>query len=206
MKTAFIDLDGCLIPSKFSREVPKLIARYAVTYLGYDPSSALVRCKEEYKKHGTNLEAFVVQGLDIDPDHYNSHIHRTLPYHTLRKDLELRSSLSKVPARKFVFTNADITHAKRCLERTGLSSCFEDVIGYETLRDVYAGIGTPCKPKDAAMILAMNHAGILYPQDAVLFDDASRNVFMAKRCGAEGVMVNDREALPSVLKNYFLEV
>ncbi len=70
----------------------------------------------------------------------------------LHPDPELRAAIQAIPARKFIFTNADANHAKRVLEAVGLQGLFDGII------DVHA-IAPYCKPMPEAFELALKAAG-----------------------------------------------
>ena len=189
INTMFIDLDGCLITPKLTRSVPNKIASYAVKYLKYDTGRAAVQCREEYRRNGTNLEGFLQHGHVIDTDHYHDYIHGSLPYsHHLQDMPRMRRVLQTIPADKYVFTNADKKHTEKCLELTGLTDCFKDIICYETLEALHQGPCTACKPKTVAMTLALQHTQA-DPLTSLVFDDQARNVHMAMDYGVRGVLV-----------------
>lgn len=195
INTLFIDLDGCLVTPKLTRSIPNKVAQYAIKYLKYDVGTAGTRCREAYRRHGTNLEAFMREGHEIDPDHYHAFIHSSLPYRMhLTSDPRLKRVLDTIPITKYVFTNANRAHAERCLEMTGLAGCFNGIIGFETLRDMYDGPYTACKPKHVAMQLALRHANA-DPITSLLFDDQPRNVHMGMDCGVRSILIGNSDAV-----------
>lgn len=195
INTFFIDLDGCLITSNLTKSVPNRIAQYAVKYLKYDTGTAAQKCRNAYRINGTNLEGFLREGHDIDPDHYHAFIHGNLSYTThLSKMPEVQRILDGIPVKKFVFTNADVKHATTCLELTGLETCFDGIIGYETLMDLYDGPYTACKPKYASMKLAIHYAHAT-SGESLFFDDQPRNVHMGMDCGVRSVLVGHDDPL-----------
>lgn len=195
INTFLIDLDGCLIPSTLTRSIPNRVAQYAVKYLGYDVGIAAHRCREAYRRNGTNLEGFLREGHVVDADHYHAFIHGQLNYRThVQKMPELKKVLNAIPVEKYVFTNADVHHAQTCLDVAGLDSCFDGIIGYETLQAMYDGPYTACKPKHIAMALALQHAKA-DPLTTLLFDDQPRNVHMGMDCGVRSVLVGETDIL-----------
>ena len=53
-------------------------------------------------------------------------MHGKLPYEKLiHKDEALRKMLLILPFPKYIFTNADIKHAERCLGLLGIRDCFK---------------------------------------------------------------------------------
>lgn len=189
INTLFIDLDGCLVSPKLTRSIPNRVAQYAVKYLKYDVGTAAAKCREAYRRNGTNLEGFLREGHDVDPDHYHAFIHTQLPYRVhLEKLPRMNRVLNAIPASKFVFTNADAAHTERCLGMTNLADCFDGIICFETLQGMYDGPFTACKPKHVAMELALRHAGA-EPRTSLLFDDQPRNVHMGMDCNVRSVLI-----------------
>lgn len=192
-RTILVDLDNCLVKTKATNAIPFRIAKFAVDRLGFDAFTAAAQCKRMYEKYGTNLEAFWAEGYDVDPFEYHAAVHGFTPYHTIEKKTELRTILDAIPVEKFIFTNADVTHAEKMLDATGLRGCFEGIIGFETLQSEYNGPLTACKPKKEAMRLAMKFARAR-PETTVFFDDAPRNVRMGMEYGVRSVQVGMRDA------------
>ena len=206
INTVFIDLDGCLVPQKLTRSVPNKVAQYAVKYLKYNLGTSAVKCREAYRRNGTNLEGFLRQGHEIDPDHYHDFIHGGLPYTYHLHDMpQLRRMLHTIPVDKYVFTNADRKHTQRCLELTGLKECFKDIICFETLQAMYDGPYTVCKPKTLAMEFAIRYAAA-DTLTSLVFDDQARNIHMSMDYGVRAVLVGEDdpsceyyERIPSLL-------
>lgn len=72
------------------------------------------------------LECVQVQGYQIDYEDWHHDVHGLLPYSKLiHKDPELRQILQSLPYPKFIFTNADIKHAKTVLGILGIQDLFE---------------------------------------------------------------------------------
>jgi FMN phosphatase YigB (HAD superfamily) len=67
--------------------------------------------------------------------------------------------LDSIPLPKYLFTNADVAHAARCLELLGLASCFQRVIAFEDVMAaaeaeglVHHGCPVVCKPNRQARV------------------------------------------------------
>lgn len=195
MRVALFDLDGCLVraPQVF-HQTPHRIAEYAVRYLKFRPETARDRCVRLYQDYGTNLEGFLAKGYDVDIEHYHNFVHGGLPYHLLSPQPDTADMLCTTfgEHRRWIYSNADARHVDTVLARTRLAPYIDGIVCFETLMHVYdtAHIHgpTPCKPKDVSFALTMRHVGC-EPRDVVLFDDMERNVAMAVRGGARGVLV-----------------
>ena len=130
-------------------------------------------------------------------------MHATLPLETmLRPDPAVRSVLASLPQRLLIFTNADRAHAVRCLELLELRDLFpdaeKDIICFETILDAASASGlvrrgrpVVAKPSDAAVLLALAHAGVAPGEEATVafFDDSARNVAACAAAGVASVLV-----------------
>ena len=92
-------------------------------------------------------------GFTIDYDDWHKECHHFLDYQELLKpDPELKALLDGIPLKKWVFTNADKTHAEEALAALGLAECFDGVIHFESVMEAAAreGLlsdgGVLCKP------------------------------------------------------------
>ena len=78
------------------------------------------------KGHCEQLHASQVQGYQIDYDDWHAKVHGDLPYEELvYPDPKLRKILETLPYPKFIFTNADIAHARKVLGIMGVEDLFE---------------------------------------------------------------------------------
>lgn len=202
-RIVLVDLDGCLVVApSLSRHVTRRVSKYAVEHLGFHAGTAATRCAESYEKHGTSLEGFLVDGYDVDPAHYHAAVHGTLPYESVPKaSRDLVATLRRRSCPVWVFTNADLLHADAVLGMAGLLDCVDGVIGFETLMAAYDGSSGPtaCKPKRAAIQLALRHVGCDDPRTAVFFDDAQRNVAMGLAEGVPSFLVSERAPIETFL-------
>lgn len=143
-------------------------------------------------------------GYKIDYDDWHEFVHGTLPYDEyLRPDPKLKSILDSIPVAKFIFTNADIRHAERCLDILGLRSCFQDIICFESIMEAALQQGLAhkdpqregqiapviCKPNRHAFHLALKQADNAEIATTAFFDDSTRNITSAHKMGIFSVLV-----------------
>lgn len=202
-----IDLDDTLYYCpEMSKQVAKNIQCYMVEHLGVSAHEVEEVSYGLYKSFGTTLAGLVHSGYSIDYHHWHDHVHGTLDYEKyLKPDPALKTMLNSIPVPKYVFTNADLKHAERCLNILGLEDCFRDVICFETIMDMWDTKssdhmdahkmsndrgGVMCKPHPKAMELALEHAGVRHPGLAVFFDDSARNITSAHKSGVHSILVN----------------
>lgn len=86
--------------------------------------------------------------------------------------------LLSLPLPKYVFTNADRTHAATCLRLLGIADCFDGVICFEEVMEAAAEAGLArhgrpvvCKPNRQAFEIALRLAGGGEPGTTLWLDD-----------------------------------
>lgn len=198
----FIDLDDTLYHNP---HVPEQITRNMGTYVRRILSENGRRDITEddatkygynlYRTHGSTLVGLQTQGYHVDLEDWCTHVYKTLPYRTLfPRDDALRSALERVPIPLYVFTNAHEKYARTVLDHLSLTSCFRDVIGFETIQSyakrVYLfekgeeGIlRCVCKPDRIAFEAALQCAGNPDPTRCLFVDDRASNVESASEMG-----------------------
>ena len=78
------------------------------------------------KTRDDGCAGLVQNGYQIDFDDWHAYVHGTLPYEEfLGEDSAMRALLQSIPLPKWVFTNADRTHAERCLRLMGIADLFQ---------------------------------------------------------------------------------
>jgi pyrimidine 5'-nucleotidase len=146
-------------------------------------------------------------GYEIDFDDWHDYVHARLPYSKhLSPNSKLRNLLDSITIPKYIFTNADAKHADICLSLLGLQGAFNGIICFESIMAdaraqgmVHDNKPVVCKPSHAAFRLALQAAGGYEPEEAVFFDDSTRNVTSAKRIGIYSVLVGRRGAVDCVM-------
>lgn len=193
------DLDDTLYRSSvIAPLVLKGIHGYMTRHLNFSEEEAVSSATELYIKHGTTLAGLMASGHKIDYDHWHSEIHYSLlPYASLlQPDPALREMLFSMDLPKYVFTNADKTHADICLQRLGIQDCFKGVFHFEFLAEAsHAVEAAPpgprpiiCKPSAAAYELVFKRLGVA-AEEVLFFDDSARNIRGAHELGVMTVMV-----------------
>jgi putative hydrolase of the HAD superfamily len=181
--TFFFDLDETLYPpgSGLWAEVRARINAYLHERMGF-PLDQVESLRENYfREYGTTLRGLQAHH-QVDMDDYLEFVHDVPIQQYLHPDPELRLAIQKIPARKFIFTNASANHANRVLETLGLKELFNGII------DVHV-IYPFCKPMPEAFALALQAAGSPDPHTCVLLDDQRRITRAAGQLGMYSVLV-----------------
>ncbi|KAF5838196.1 HAD-like domain-containing protein [Dunaliella salina] len=132
------------------------------------------------------LLEFQASGYQINYDDWHSKVHAPLDYQSmLHPDVLLREILCSIDLPKYILTNADTAHARKCLDRIGIRDCFEAVFDFEWAQSAGKEQGaispeTPllCKPQPKIYELALKAINCK-AEDVIFFDDSVRNVTSA---------------------------
>lgn len=136
-----------------------------------------------FHQYGTTLRGLQIE-YSVDIDAYLEFVH-DVPLETIiQPNPKLDLILSKMPQRKWVFTNASATHAKRVLDLLGVAPHFEEIV------DIYA-ITPHCKPEVEAFHSALAVIGEK-PEHCLLVDDSPPNLETAQSLGMQTISIGTR--------------
>ena len=177
------DLDNCLYPASTGlfALIDERMGAYIQRLLDCDPVEAKRVQKAHFHEHGTTL-AGLMREQGVDPHHFLDDVH-AIPLDRVSQDERLASSLSRLPGRKFVFTNGDAPYARRVLQAIGIDTHFDQ------LHDIHASDLRP-KPDPYGYRLLCERFGI-DPAQALLADDMVQNLAPAKALGMTTVWVDN---------------
>ena len=116
--TIFFDLDETLYPSSSGLwlAIRERINAFMHERMGFPPEQIEALREEYFREYGTTLRGLQAN-YSVDMDEYLAFVH-DLPLEAhLHPDPELRGVIEALPARKFIFTNADCAHANRVTGR-----------------------------------------------------------------------------------------
>ena len=177
------DLDNCLYPASTGlfALIDERMGAYIQRLLDCDPVEAKRVQKAHFHEHGTTL-AGLMREQGVDPHHFLDDVH-AIPLDRVGQDERLASALSRLPGRKFVFTNGDAPYARRVLQAIGIDGHFDE------LHDIHASDLRP-KPDPYGYRLLCERFGI-DPAQALLADDMVQNLAPAKALGMTTVWVDN---------------
>jgi putative hydrolase of the HAD superfamily len=117
---------------------------------------------------------------NVDPHDFLAQVH-DVDIEVLRPHPELGDLISRLPGRKYIFTNADAPYANRVLERLGLTDVFD------AMHDIHAldYVPKPQAPAYANLCGALD----IRPDRAIFFEDMARNLAPAKAIGMTTVWI-----------------
>jgi putative hydrolase of the HAD superfamily len=181
--TFFFDLDETIYPHSAGlwEVIGGRITRYMIERVGI-PQDKVMELRDKYfLEYGTTLRGLQANH-SIDMKDYLAFVHDVPLEKYISPNPALPVIIEAIPARKYIFTNADANHANRVLNYLGLRNLFAGII------DVHV-IAPYCKPMPEAFTLALKFAGNPQPKDCVLLDDQGRVTRAAKSVGMYTILV-----------------
>jgi len=169
------DLDNTLYPadSCLFAQIEWRMTEFVQARLGLDVEEARRVQKTYYREHGTTLTG-LMRLHNVDPEAYLAFVH-DIDVSVLERDAALAQALSRLPGRRFVFTNGCRHHASRVLERLALAHLFEDLWDIRT-------IAFRPKPDPDSYRAVLGRAGAAGSRSA-MFDDTACNLLPAHALG-----------------------
>lgn len=175
------DLDNTLYPrhSNLFAQIDEKIRDYVRKALDVDHYVAQDIQKNYYRKYGTTL-AGLMREHDINADEFLEFVH-DIDHSPIEPDPALGAAIMQLPGRKFIFTNGSRRHAEKVAARLGVGDHFEDIF------DIAAANLVP-KPERETYERFVNRFDV-YPQQAAMFEDLSRNLVVPKSIGMRTVLI-----------------
>ena len=180
------DLDNTLYDIKLSlfKRVSIRITQYIINYFGITKNEALKLQRELYLKYGLTLRGLIVE-KKIEPQDFLKYVH-DVEFPELKIDNELKSLLSKLKGKKYIYTNASYQHAKNILTLLGVMEEFEYILDIEA---------TDFIPKpNIESYQIMKKKLCLRNKDmekAIFVEDTARNLVPAKNLGMSTVWMEN---------------
>src|SRR5260221_5501001 len=121
------DLDNTLYPADTGlfAQIDARMRAFVADRLGVDLDEARTIQKSYYREHGTTLNG-LMRMTAVDPEAYLAFVH-DIDLSLLLPDPRLKSAVTRLPGRRYVFTNGCRHHAARVLDRLSLSHFFHEI-------------------------------------------------------------------------------
>ena len=168
--------------------INRAMTEYVQTQLGLDPDAAGALRQEYWSRYGATLLG-LMRHHAVDPRHFLWHTHQfpELGRMLVREPL-LRSTLRRLPGRKFVFSNAPVHYSRAVLKALAIADLFDAVFCIERTR---------FRPKpDVHGFLRVVRANQLRPQRCIMVEDTLVNLRTAKKLGMKTVWVSRERCAP----------
>jgi putative hydrolase of the HAD superfamily len=179
--TWIFDLDNTLYPAACDlfAQIDVKMGAYISELLSCDLTEARRVQKDYFHEYGTTL-AGLMRHHEVDPHDYLDYVH-DIDVSVVMPDERMARALEVLPGRKIVYTNGSDGHARRVMERLGITHLFEGIF------DVLASDFIP-KP-DPGAFSAMVEAYAIDTGDAVMVEDLAKNLLPAHELGITTVWV-----------------
>ena len=179
--TWLFDLDNTLYPpqSGFMGEIEQRMTAFVERLTGLPREDAYRLQKTYLADYGLTLRGLIAHH-GVDPADFHAIFH-DMSLDVIAHDPVLLAGIERLPGRRLIFTNADDIHARRVLDRLGLSHLFEAIFdiaaaGYEPKPD----------PRTFARIV---EAHAIDPARTAFFEDSPHNLAPANVLGMTTVLV-----------------
>ena len=169
------DLDNTLYPADagIQQQTDARMPDYIMRHFSVDYPTARKIQKDFYMKYGTTLSG-LIQEHQIDPHHYWDYIF-DIDYAALKHDLAFAEALSRLPGRKYIYTNSPKSHAQKVLDAMGVTGHFSGIFDL-TAADF---ISKPQIQSYQKMTAYFN----IDPARSLFMDDVARNLVTAAQMG-----------------------
>jgi pyrimidine 5'-nucleotidase len=188
ISTIFFDLDDTLYPATNGLWplIRDRIGLFMLERLMIPADEVQPLRHKLFKEYGTTLRGLQLN-YTFDVADFLAFVHDVPLAEHLQPDPLLQTVLQNLPARKFIFTNADVNHARRVLRILQIEQCFDGIIDVVAL-DPY------CKPMPQSFKIAMVAAGEPDPHKCAMIDDIPRTTRAAREQGLFAILYGTNES------------
>jgi putative hydrolase of the HAD superfamily len=188
--TLFFDLDDTLYPPSAGLwlAIKERMNMYMRERLCIPENDVPVLREQYFKMYGTTLRG-LQERHKVDKDEFLAYVHDLPLKDFLVPNLVLRRVISSLPTRNLIFTNADVSHAKRVLTAIQLDDLFDTIV------DVNA-VAPYCKPMPESFAIAMDLADEPDPRKCVMIDDLPRTTRAALQVGMASLLYGSEIPTP----------
>lgn len=180
-ETWVFDLDNTLYSGVHGlfEQIDRRMKAYLAQFLDIDETAAYRVQKSYFKDYGTTLRGMMLNHA-MDPKPYLDFVH-DIDISAIPPAPELNAQLTRLSGRKVIFTNADLPHVERVLNRLGITDHFDAVF------DIYNADFIP-KPEPDVYDTLVKRLDF-DPTRAVMVEDIARNLEPAAKLGMATVWV-----------------
>jgi putative hydrolase of the HAD superfamily len=175
------DLDNTLYPRHCDlfAQIDWKMTDYVADLLDMTKSDARLLQKKLYRSHGTTLRG-LMECYSVDPHDFLHKVH-DIDYSPVEPNPALGDLIAALPGRKHIFTNGDVPHARRTIDRLGIADHFHQIF------DIVASDMVP-KPAESPYLRFLESHDV-DPRKAAMFEDMPRNLDVPKNLGMRTVLV-----------------
>ncbi|MCC7116899.1 MAG: pyrimidine 5'-nucleotidase [Anaerolineales bacterium] len=183
--TIFFDLDDTLYPAQVGlwAAIKERMNVYLREKLQIPMEEIPLLREKYYLQYGTTLRG-LQEHHQVNTAEFLAFVHDLPLQDFLTPNPLQREIIAALPARRLIFTNADIPHAQRTLTQLNLLDLFSEIV------DINA-VAPHCKPMPQAFETALRLVGETDPTRCVMIDDLSRTTQAARRVGLKSILYNE---------------
>lgn len=183
LKFILFDLDNTLYPRSCGLfdHIDHLINRYLEEEVKIPTDEVDARRRAYLEAHGTTLNGLIMHHK-VDPHDYLRYVHDVPLSDYLTYDPDLKTMLSELPEKKYIFSNASNDHCQKVLDFLGLQGCFTAIydINYFNFRP---------KPEIEIYQELLDDIGTR-PETGVMIDDMEVNLKPANDLGMATILID----------------
>ena len=181
------DLDNTLydITLGVFKKISKRMTKFIINEFELDEDKAKTLQKEMFLKYGLTLRGLIVE-KKINPDRFLNYVH-DVDHPELERDNELISLLKNLNGKKYIYTNAPYSHAKKILNVLGAFDLFDDIL------DIKKTDYIP-KPDLTSFEIMQRKFGISFKnvKKSIFIEDTVKNLKPAKQIGMSTVWIENK--------------
>lgn len=162
-------------------QINRAMTTYMQTHLGLDEAGAGALRQHYWQRYGATLTG-LMRNHATDPRHFLRATHDfTALDRMVVREPGLRATLSRLPGRKLVFSNAPVHYATAVLGVLGIADLFDDVLSIEH---------TGYRPKpDSCGFLKLFRRNRVRAGACIMVEDTLANLKTAKKLGMSTIWV-----------------
>lgn len=180
--TLFFDLDDTLYPSSTGLwpAIKDRMTLYMIERLRLPESDVPFLREQYFKMYGTTLRG-LEERHKVDKQDFLAYVHDLPLAEYLCPNPVIREVISALPTRNLIFTNADVSHARRVLAALQLEDLFDTIVDINE-------VSPYCKPMPESFAIAMDLADEPDPRKCVMIDDLPRTTRAALQVGMASLL------------------
>lgn len=184
-ETWLFDLDNTLYHHRYDLfcGVSSKMTQYIMERFSLAFDAALARQKDYFQTYGTTLRGLMLHH-DVDPEEFLDYVH-DIDYSILPPNPRLNAVLGRLSARKIIFTNGTVKHARAVIKQLGIAEHFTEFF------DITDAGYTP-KPEPEPYQFLIARYGI-DPHKVIMIDDIAANLYYPNEVGMQTVFIETAE-------------
>ena len=181
----FFDLDNTLYcaNSGIFDQIHIKMGEFISSNLNVSLKKAKILQKKYFIENGTTLHGLMLNH-NVEPGKFLDYVH-DIDFSIVKPDNELNDLIKKIPEKKIIFTNANISYVEKILKNLNLENIFDDICDIERMNYLPKPNLKTYKKLISTYQVDANKA--------ILFDDIPQNLLPAAKLGLKTVHVYNKK-------------